>query len=381
MKKLTLTNKDFEDIGCSIARDSESFTLIQGNLTDAEFAQAKEKFKAILRAQGFTFTSEDSDQPEALSLTKRITYIKQGTATNELASIDTRKGNMEYDPISGLVIFKKGDFILMLDNFKEIKALKTSTRKLLDALIETATAQNMKAPEISIPLKDFMAMRGLSDEKTARDTIKKDLDTLAHTYITFTQERRGKRLQDYMKLGIIGTHGIEKGKICAAFDSVFWRLLNTPEYRDMPYPKQIYSINDKQFVHAYYFCRKIFTNKFMNYFENNADILSVRTLLECTPFMPSYDEVYALDRHFDRRIIEPFCENMDALVDQGILQEWAFYHPRGVPLSDSELQLDYDTFINLTVHFVIKDYPERKAPERPKTLRLKKALKASKDKN
>ena len=103
----------------------------------------------------------------------------------------------------------------------------------------------------------------------------------------------------------------------------------------------------------------------MNYFKNNADTISVKALLDNMPGIPSYEEVATSDRDYNRRIIKPFEDSLDALVDAGIFTEWHYCHTNDTPLTDSELQeLNYDIFITLNIRIIWQNYPT--LPERTK---------------
>ena len=72
----------------------------------------------------------------------------------------------------------------------------------------------------------------------------------------------------------------------------------------------------------------------MNYFKKNGDTISVKTLLGCTPELPSYDDVVNGDRAVGRRIIEPFIRDMDELGD---LLRWEFCHSNGTKMTQDEM--------------------------------------------
>ena len=94
----------------------------------------------------------------------------------------------------------------------------------------------------------------------------------------------------------------------------------------------------------------------MNYFKKNADTLSVKTLLGCTPELPSYDDVVNKDRAVGRRIIEPFERDMNELSD---LLRWEYCHANGTKLSDDELvNFNYYVFSGLLVKIRWKEYPQ-----------------------
>ena len=119
----------------------------------------------------------------------------------------------------------------------------------------------------------------------------------------------------------------------------------------------------------------------MNYFKPNADIISVETLLNSSPLMPSYDEISQSGRHYAQQIIKPFEHDMDAL-DETLT--WEYCHENGEPLTDEELEIlyndnrhtpSYNLFITLLVKITWRNYPTRieKPKTKPKTRTRKKS--------
>ena len=136
----------------------------------------------------------------------------------------------------------------------------------------------------------------------------------------------------------------------------------------MPYPEKLFRINLKKNPNSYYFLKKISEHKKMNYFKKNADTLSVRTLLSCTPELPTYDEVVNTDRAVTRRIIEPFERDMNELSD---VLRWEYCHSNGQTLTDEELfGFNYHIFCRLLIRVKWLGYPElrrkRKRTEKSK---------------
>ena len=97
----------------------------------------------------------------------------------------------------------------------------------------------------------------------------------------------------------------------------------------------------------------------MNVGKKNEDIMAVKTLLAAAPNLPSYEEVMNTDRALNRRIIEPFERDMDALEDT---LTWTYCHSNNSPLTDEELaSFSYDTFLSLLIKTDWKLYPDQTA--------------------
>ena len=130
-------------------------------------------------------------------------------------------------------------------------------------------------------------------------------------------------------------------------------------YPVMPYPPQLYALNNKRNPNSFYFLRKIAEHKNMNVGKKNEDTISVKTLLSASPYLPAYKKVMATDRHLDTRIINPFERDMDALADT---LKWEYCHRNGEPLSNEELsKFNYQLFKDCLIHTTWLDYPDQTA--------------------
>lgn len=305
--------------------------------------------------------------PSTTSTPSEFSTIRQGTGTNTLTKINTLKNKPIIDDVTGTATIEKGNLTVALPNFLELTGFKTTTHQLLDALIATLTDAGAKEPEIAIPLEDYMALRGIKDKKTARTQVKNDLETLYNASISFTEKVKGKP-KDFFDMRIIDSKGITKGIITASFSNKFFNVLKG--YPIMSYPKTLWGYNNNNNPHSYYFLRRISEHKNMNLGKKNEDIIAVKTLLTASPELPSYEEVKATDRAFNRRIIDPFERDMDAIADT---LKWEYCKRNGIPLTDKELNsLNYEMFSKLLVKCSWNNYPD-------KTARLEK-IEASKKK-
>ena len=286
--------------------------------------------------------------------------MRNGIATNELVKTPSKKRLQDhFDALTGIAVFKgtQHNFLATFENFSEIKGLRNSTKKLLDALMIKFTDGSSKNLIVNLPLAEYMKMRDLKDEKEARKQVKEDLETLSNTTLTFTQEIKGKA-KDFVNLKIIGTHGIKNGIISAGFDVAFHALILN--YQVMPMPLAFLAFNDKRSPNAYPLGRRIVVHKNINRVNmtGNEDIISVRTLLEACLDIPTKEELSQTTRHYKDKIIKPFEDGMDELEEKGLFS-WEYCHSKGEPLTESELKkLKYETFINLFVKITWNNYPD-----------------------
>lgn len=314
-----------------------------------------------------TFKGKNKIIDEAKSKAKQVKDIlddysplRQGTLTNEASKITPSKKEFKLNMISETAKFTKGDFTISFSHFEEIMGLKTSTHQLLDACIRELTLRGLQNRTISFHLDDYMALRGLRDKKTARQQVKRDLETLFDARYSFTQKNKNKS-RDFMDFRMISKKGIKNAIISVTFTPEFIELLQSYNYNIMYVHELLFKLDNKKYPCAYYFLRKILEHKNMNYWEDNADIISVQTLLktvECVEHgIPSYEEVAKSNRHYDTRIIDPFENNMDALNE---VFTWEYCHSKELPLTDDELQnFNYELFSKLLIKIHWHNYPER----------------------
>lgn len=310
-------------------------------------------------------------------LQKQYSIIRQGTATNEVTKIATRKKTKPELTSTGDAKFRHGDFMLNVKNYMQTAGIRTSAHQLLDALCEELTRGGVQDFIVRIPLRKYMNMRGLKDEKSARQQIKEDLQTLSHFRMEFNEKRRKSKSTPYYDLAIIGSNGIENSYIEAAFDPRFIELYKT--YNPMPYPQILWKLNNKHHPHSYYFGRKISEHKNLNYGNPNEDIISVVTLIKASPLMPTEEE--ASGKHYKQLIIEPFEADMDALDE---ILTWEYCHNKGTPLTDEELTTLYNSggyhfFTTLLIHVHWQDYPTRPPKTKKRTTTRKKQKTVSTD--
>ena len=257
--------------------------------------------------------------------------MRRGTATNKLTKIKSDVKSVKLDQITGKAIIQRGDFSVRFENFPEITGLRTSTHKLFNALMIEFTETGGKDTKITLPLKKYMELRGLTNELSARRQVEADLETLYRISISFKEKLKGKKPRDYSDMRLVIDKGIKKGVIYCTFHPDFYELMNS--YRVMPMAKKALAIDDRYNKSSYYFLTRLLEHLNMNYFKPNRNIISVQTLLEATPEIPSYDEVAESGRHYRQQIIDPFQNDMDALAKMGAIK-WEFCHSNGLPLTD-----------------------------------------------
>lgn len=360
----------------------------------AEELEAYKKQSQENRAAGLDIQLFGSPEEEIAPLTPSITpaeerkrknfsTIRQGTVTNTLTKIRAVEGkNLTIDQITGTATIVKGNYAFTIQNYASLPGFRTSTYQLLDALTTAFTESGGKSLTVSISLDDYMAMRGIKDRKEARNQVKADLSVISQTSIT-GEESRGKNTISYAFVNIADSGILRRnGQIDFTYGATYGQMLRN--YPVMPYPTQLFRLNGKRNPNSFSFLRKISEHKNMNAGKKNEDIISVRTLLDSTGHIPSYDDVMAGNKNISDRIILPFERDMDELAET---LSWHYCRSNNEPLSDQEsASMTYDIFIDLLVKITWKDYPdqtarlERKAEQIERAKKTRKGRTASKKK-
>lgn len=317
------------------------------------------------------FEREGTEQ--SFILPSHFRTIRQGQATNALTKISTsRNKQIEVDSITGLATIQRGGLTVNIADYvrKGIK-LKASTHRLFDALTVRFTESGAKSSSIHLPIKEYMALCGLNDEKEARNQVKEDLEALYSLTISF--KGKGKSALDFVDFRLCDYKGIVNGTIIFNFSEPFYGILK--QYPIMRLPTSYFKIKAKRNPNSTYFLRKISELKNMNCTGTNEDIISVQTLLDSTGELPRYEDI-ASKGQIDQRIIKPFERDLDALSDT---IKWEYCHSKGVPLTDTELaSMDYALFSSLLIKIEWVEYPEEvaeKAKERKAIAKAKAAPK------
>ena len=314
----------------------------------------------------------DALAAEAFKEVKEV--ILQNNTTNALTKFTSNEKDITIDPITGEAQIIRGNFILKIPHYEQLTGLKTSTWQLLDLLTMKLTDNPRKAqePTVKITLDEYMQRRGLKDRKAAKEQAIADLEIIKSASFTL-EELSGKGKKNgrvsYRFINLADSGSVERnGDIILTFGATFHKSLASAPV--MFYPPQLQKINNRRYPNAYYLGRKIAEFKNINALHSNeGNIISVKTLLENAPFIPSVDEVASQNRNFTDRIIEPFERDMSALQE---VFSWEYCHANGEPLTDEELKdFTFDTFLSCNVKISWQDYPDQ--TKRREALEAKKA--------
>jgi len=309
-------------------------------------------------------------------------YVKQNKGLNEIAKMIQTQENTIVDRLSEKSKTTSNNILMTLPS-KAMRKVKTKdgwvekplvfngfTQKLYN-LILSAFNQNGNNPQIIISIDYIMKLCVLRDKKETRKNIAEALDIMKLAEFSLIGEKKKNTQDDFFDITILGSKGIVNGNVvCSLTNEITLIAKNAPI---MPLPKEIFSLSDRKNPNSFNFYRYITEHKQMNIGKPNENKIAVKTLLKHST-IPSYETVKATDRHYSKRIIEPFERDMNAL--NGI--EWVYLKKGGAYLTDKELEnMAYSIFIDCTIGIQWKDYP-REVVEKAKLKATTKKKKTTK---
>ncbi|MBD5128654.1 MAG: hypothetical protein HDT43_01830 [Ruminococcaceae bacterium] len=277
--------------------------------------------------------------------------IKQDSTINNMVRLGDRFGAV--NTATGNAELTMGNLTYTITNYKEVGGFRPSTLQLLLAILRKFTANGGNSPKVVIPIGEYMEQRELKNRKEAIKKARADLKVLSSLKIEGSTPK-----SYYAFVNFADSGGIPKGSsdIIFTFGSTFYE-----ELKKMPHmmlPSLIFKLNTQKYPHSVCFLQKISDMKHLNRGKSNEDIIGVQTLLDSSPFMPTYQEISEKCRHFKRDIIEPFRKNLDALSDA---LKWEYCYRANCPLEKSEAEnLTYRQFSELKVHIMWNNYPPQK---------------------
>jgi len=290
-----------------------------------------------------------------LNLENRFYALAQSNLSNQLQKIITATPN-EIDAYGNGEIVASKDFRIHIQGYEElVNGINQSAAMLLDCLMIIATDGGLRDTFIELPLKKYMIMRGLKDEKSVRAQVKRDIDAFKRvrcSYYKYNKKKERKYYSGHIADKTFEAAGlIFNGKIYFRFSQNFFDIFKVNEkgkYLYMYLPKEALQGNIKQHPHKYWFARKISEHKRMNLGKPNENIIGVRTLIEACPNLPSYENIANGNRNITKRMIKPFERDMNELNE---ILSWHY-------TSKQESPKDYESFISATVTIQWESYPD-----------------------
>lgn len=243
--------------------------------------------------------------------------------------------------------------------FDGLENASPSAQMFYDVLCAVASRTGLDENNfVYLPIRHYMKMRDLRDEKSSREQAKKDLRQLATTSLEYEDNASANGYHYRWNMVNLsgGEQGIQNSTIYFQFSDRIAQYMKKSGQAALP--TSIFKIRLKTRPNAYAFGRKIALHYRMNAQKPNATIISVESLLACAPNLPSYEEVRSTNRKVGERIIKPFEDNMDELTRVGFIR-WEYV---GVAGATADHPSTYDDFIHLNIRFyIIEPVPGVKA--------------------
>lgn len=272
--------------------------------------------------------------------------LKQGQATNGLSKNLSKKitNDTQIDYLGNGIIEGK-DFKLFIKGYTELTSgIKTSAVKLLDCFIIKLSEEGVKNNEVRLHLREYMNMRDLKDDKEARNQINEDMKALERIKFEYRERKKGKG-GNWLDINLFGgTKGITNGVIHFKFNPDFVKCI--PENQYMYLPKEALTFKGNKNPHRYHIIRQIALHKRLNAGRSNEDIITVETLINAIPSLPTYEEVMLhKERAVHRHIIEPFEKDMLSMTSFA----WEY---------EGEYPKNYNDFIKSRIKITWDEYPD-----------------------
>lgn len=236
---------------------------------------------------------------------------------------------------------------------------QTSIQFLLYCLHQ-ATEKKLNANDRVLYLspKEYLGYRNLKNQDSLRDKINSDLRMLINLHLTFQDlnfytDKKTKQKCSYKtekQMNICSQTCSYKRKIIQiAFTEEFieyYRSLSC-----MNVPKEIFSIDTRRNPNALSILWKLSTLKNMNREKSNNGIISVTSLLNSCPTIPSYDEIKT-GGQISQRIIRPFERDLNSLNSIA----WYYIDSNGNKV-DHQVK-DFLEFVDLKIKYDFKEVVE-----------------------
>jgi len=225
--------------------------------------------------------------------------------------------------------------------------------------------------KVRIPLADIVEMLGLENTKANRNNVRRKveqgLETLFKSRLSWTEavyNHKSKTTEptDFGDMRIITAKGIRNNVVSAVFDrELAFKLVN--DYI-MQIPLDLFRIDERN-LNCYPLSIKMLQhyNMTSNVKRSTHNILSVKTLLNFCPSIPDIEVVRNSNyRSITNRIIDPFEKALDQIAETVEGFYWNYCNSNKECLDDEQITVsDYDTFINLLVHFEFKSHKHYQA--------------------
>ena len=257
------------------------------------------------------------------------------------------------NPVTGNYEITRDSLTLTMPSFLYEKGIKTPTHKVFDFL-RIQFSGNGQKKKLVFSIEEYMAFRGIKSRTRAAYEIDAAVEAFMKAELSY-KARTARKGYNGMQI-VQDANTTKRQRIEITISDKFAELLRkSPQ---MWYCNAAGATDDKHTQHAYYIITRLVEHKRMNIGHHNENVISVKTLLESTPNIPSYNIVIkdkggALDRY----IMTPFEKNLTALEEMGVLK-WEYCMAGGAQFATGEEHTYYKSWVKLNIKFDLLKYPD-----------------------
>lgn len=307
------------------------------------------------------------------------TYSKalQGKGINGIIASSTTNGGIQLNALTHAGTMESEGVLITIEE-QAIKDITPQTFKVLIILLTKVTAQLprqdqitpeaiVKGRTIKISIDEYMEICKIKDKKEARNQLNDAINALYAFSLEWEEpkyrrpEGKVKKVKETIpyRLRIIEkTAGnAVKNNVAEVTFSYDMAEYLSASYM-MPYPSALLRVNTRYNPYSIPLGWKLCSHSNMNFGKQNANRISVSTLLQAAKGIPRYESVSARGAIF-QKIIAPFDRDLNALVNAEVLASYTYYDEDGNPVDRERLgSYSYYQFSKFSVGYELRDYPE-----------------------
>jgi uncharacterized ubiquitin-like protein YukD len=265
-----------------------------------------------------------------------------------LAKTDTAKVKKRKLTDNDVMIYATDDIEIAISDFMKNGLTQKSVAAQMLFHIMLIEFTNFKSKAFDLSLRRYMEYRGLKDTKTARENFERDLDLWYRSSITFKENKIKKKPRLYKAMRILQANpALERGAARIVFTDEFYKYLLSVADQIQQFPLPILRLSAQSDKYTY------LIGSYLSYLERvqagnpNQYHIKVITVLEQCEFL-TLEET---GRH-PERIIKPFIDALNRLVEIGYLTRYEFIDAKGKKADRSRLnEYNYDYFITLYLDY------------------------------
>lgn len=283
---------------------------------------------------------------------QKATFVSLPMTRGTSALTLINKGAFDFDKLTKrttVTVGKDKDIIFEIDQ-RSPDGISTEAIRLCYFLAKECYRKHSQS--ISIPLRDYAELK-------ERSTTKQALQKLRTEVLTQMQELKSIGYRCWEKEGgkrkEAGRIDINGGTAFVAHGTIFWNFNPDLYQQFMLYaptdcPKEAWTADPR--TNQFFFLIYIAQNRRLNEGKPKRERIDIKTLIERTPNLPTFEEVMKSNRHVTDRIIIPTFRDLDAL-------ESIHYdvYTRDDQLVDDPYNMDYETFINAYIKIDYSKFP------------------------